>query len=163
MEDAIADYVERMARMISAMGLPPMAGRIWAYLLVCEPPEQTAGEVATALGASRGSISGMLRLLEAPGLVRRTTRRGDRREYVSVPPGAIVAVLESRLATTVAWRRLAEEGIELLREHPPASRLRLEELRDVYRHMERELPAMLERFRAERAAAAAAVVPAGKD
>jgi hypothetical protein len=37
-------------------------------------------------------------------------------------------------------------------------------VRDVYLHMERELPAMLERFKAERAARAAVPsVPAGKD
>lgn len=152
MDPALASFVERISRMLAAGGLPPMAGRIWGFLLVCDPPHQTAAQLGDALAASRGSISGMIRLLEPAGLVHRTTRPGDRREYLSVPPGSIVAILESRLPATVAWRRLAEEGLELLADRPPELRTRLEEVRDVYLHMERELPAMLDRFKAERAA-----------
>jgi DNA-binding transcriptional regulator GbsR (MarR family) len=91
----------------------------------------------------------MARLLQGAGLIHRTTRRGDRREYFSVPPGAIIAVLNSRMPVTVAWRQVADEGIELLRDRPPESRQRIQEVRDVYAFMERELPAMLERFMAE--------------
>ena len=49
----------RMARILAQEGLPPVAGRMWAWLLVCDPPEQTAAQLAEAVGASRGSISGM--------------------------------------------------------------------------------------------------------
>ena len=164
MDHELASFVERISRMLAAGGMPPMAGRIWGYLLVCDPPHQTAAQLGAALGASRGSISGMIRLLEPPGLVQRTTRPGDRTEYLSVPPGSIVAILEARLPQTVAWRRLADEGLELLADRPPELRSRLEEVRDVYLHMERELPAMLERFKADRAARAAAPsVPLRKD
>jgi DNA-binding MarR family transcriptional regulator len=149
--DAEEQYVERVAGMLAGAGLPRMAGRIWGFLMICDPPEQTAGAIADALHASRGSISSMARLLETAGLIRRTTRRGDRREYLSMPPGSIVAILESRLPSTAAWRMLAEDGLHLLADRPPESRARLEEVRAVYAHMERELPAMIERFKAERA------------
>lgn len=149
------EFVESVAAMLAGGGLPRMAGRIWGYLLVCEPVEQTAGDIAAALHASRGSISGMVRLLEPAGLVRRTTRRGDRREWFSVPPGSVISILESRLPSTVAWRRLAEHGLDLLAGRPPDVRARLEEVRDVYAYMERELPEMLAKFKAERAKAAA--------
>lgn len=148
-EAVLHDYADRIGRMLAMAGMPPMAGRIWGWLLVCDPPEQTAADLAHALGASRGSISGMVRLLESAGLVRRGARRGDRREYISVPPGSISAVLESRVPATVAWRRTAEEGLALLAEEPASRRSRLEELRAVYAFMERELPAMLDRFRVE--------------
>jgi DNA-binding transcriptional regulator GbsR (MarR family) len=150
--DQEEQFVERVAGMLSGAGLPRMAGRIWGFLMTCEPAEQTAGDIATALHASRGSISSMVRLLEAAMLIRRTTKRGDRREYFSMPPGSVIAILESRIPSTVAWRRLAEDGLELLADRPPESRARLQEVRDVYAHMERELPAMLERFKTERAA-----------
>ena len=35
-------FVERMGGILAAEGLPPVAGRLWAWLLVCDPPEQTA-------------------------------------------------------------------------------------------------------------------------
>ena len=138
--------VESMARMLSAGGLPLAAARMWAYLLVCEPPEQSAAELAETLHASRGSISGSARLLETAGLIRRSSRKGDRREYFSVPPGSIIQVLNARLPVTRAWRQLADEGLAILGDRTPASRARLQELRDVYAFMEQELPAMLERF-----------------
>jgi hypothetical protein len=149
-------FVETTARMLTASGLPRMAGRMWGWLLICEPPEQTAADLADALHASRGSISGTARLLEGAGLISRTTRRGDRREYFSIPPGAMTGILRTRLPVTVMWRRHAEEGLALVGDRPPGSRARLQELRDVYAFMERELPAMLERYFAEHAPAATA-------
>lgn len=140
------DLVESMARLLAAGGLPMAAARMWAYLLVCEPPEQSAADLAATLGASRGSISGSARLLETAGLIRRSRRRGERREFFSVPPGSIIQVLNARLPITTAWRRLAEHGLTVLRDRSPASRARLQEVHDVYAFMEQELPAMLERF-----------------
>ena len=52
-----------MGRYLGQYGLPPMAGRMWGWLLVCDPVEQTAGQLAEALHASRGSISGTGRML----------------------------------------------------------------------------------------------------
>ena len=47
--------------------MTPMAGRMWGWLLICEPPEQTAAEIAEALQASRGAISGTARILTTAG------------------------------------------------------------------------------------------------
>jgi DNA-binding transcriptional regulator GbsR (MarR family) len=150
MTPAEEQLVESMARMLAAGGLPLAASRMWAYLLVCEPPEQTAADLAEILHASRGSISGSARLLETAGLIRRSSRKGDRREYFSVPPGSITQVLNARLPVTTAWRQLAEHGLEVLKDRSPASRARLQEVRDVYAFMEQELPAMLDRFLEQR-------------
>ena len=45
-----------MGRFLAGLGMTPMAGRMWGYLLICEPPEQTAAQIAEALQASRGSV-----------------------------------------------------------------------------------------------------------
>lgn len=146
MTEQESELVERMAQMLAEAGLPRIAGRIWAYLLVSEPAQQSAADLADELGASRGAISGAVRLLETAGLVRRTRRRGERREYFHVPPGSIVAIVESRLPTTRAWRQLADHGLELMSSRTPAQRARMQEVRDVYAFMEQELPALLARF-----------------
>jgi DNA-binding transcriptional regulator GbsR (MarR family) len=150
MTDQEAELVEQMGQMLAASGLPRVAGRIWAYLLICEPPQQSAADLAESLHASRGAISGGVRILETAGLVRRTSRRGDRKEYFHVPPGSIVSVLNARLPVTTAWRRMAEHGLELLADRTPEQRARMQELRDVYAFMEQELPSMLERFLEQR-------------
>jgi len=150
MSEAEAAYVEKIAGLLVGAGLPRIAGRMWAWLLICDPPQQSAADLAEALHASRGSISSAARLLTTAGLVHRTSRRGDRREFFSVPEGAVISVLNSRLPVTVAWRQVADEGLTLLADRPPEHRTRIQEVRDVYAFMERELPAMLDRFMAQR-------------
>lgn len=146
MTEQEAELVEQMGQMLAAGGLPPVAGRVWAYLLICDPPQQSAADLAETLSASRGAISGAVRLLETAGLVRRSTRRGDRREYFDAPPGSIVSILNARLPVTTAWRRLADRGLVLLADRTPEQRARMQELHDVYAFMEQELPGMLDRF-----------------
>ena len=92
MNERQAAFVEEMGQYLSSVGMTPMAGRMLAWLLICDPAEQTAAELAEMLRASRGAISGAARALETAGFVRRSRRRGDRREYFSVPPGAIRAI-----------------------------------------------------------------------
>lgn len=150
MTDDEAELVEQMSQMLAEGGLPRVAGRVWAWLLICEPPQQSASDLANHLHASRGAISGAVRTLVTAGLVRRTSRPRDRREYFHVPPGSIISVLNARLPVTTAWRRLADSGLETLKDRSPESRARLQEVRDVYAFMEQELPSMLDRFLEQR-------------
>jgi DNA-binding transcriptional regulator GbsR (MarR family) len=149
MDERQAQFVEGVGQMLSAQGLPRMAGRMWAWLLICDPAQQTAAQLAHALHASRGSISDSARLLTSAGLISRTTRAGDRREYFSIPVGAVRTLMQGRMPGVIAMRRLMDEGLELLADHPPDQRARVQEVHDVYAFFERELPAMLERFEAE--------------
>jgi hypothetical protein len=151
MDDRQAHFVEGVGQMLMGQGLPRMSGRIWAWLLICEPPQQTAAQLAQELQASRGSISDSARLLTSAGLISRTTRPGDRREYFSVPPGAVRTLMQGRLPGVIAMRRLMDEGLAIMADRPADERARLQEVRDVYAFFERELPAMLERFDTERA------------
>ena len=45
----IAEFVEQFAMHLEAEGRPRMAGRVLAFLLVCEPPERMAAELAREL------------------------------------------------------------------------------------------------------------------
>lgn len=148
MTGAEAQFVESVGQMLARTGLPRMAGRIWGWLLICRPPEQSAAELAEQLQASRGSISDTARLLETAGLIRRATRPGDRREYFSVPVGSVGALLRGQLPAVRASRSLMAHGLELLSDQPPEARARLQEVHAMYAFFERELPALIERFEA---------------
>src|SRR5690349_21181500 len=82
-------FVEAMGQELATQGMPRMAGRVWGYLLIADPPEQSAQQIAERLAASRGAVSGAVRLLTAAGLIQRRTRRGDRREWLSAPEGTL--------------------------------------------------------------------------
>ena len=144
-------FVEEMGQALAAYGMTPMAGRMWGWLLICDPPEQTAADLAEALQASRGAISGTARLLATAGMIRRTKRGGDRREFFSAPPEAFETFLSSAGRIYHHFRQIAERGLAAIEDRPPAAKARLEEFRDVFAFMEQEVPAVVDRFLREHA------------
>ena len=144
-------FVEEMGQALASYGMTPMAGRMWGWLLICDPPEQTAAELAEALQASRGSISGTARMLANAGMIRRTTRRGDRREYFSVAPETFEQFLASAGRIYRYFREIAERGLVAIEDRPPQSRERLQEFHDVFAFVEEKVPAVLGQFLLERA------------
>jgi len=145
-----SEFVEEMGQFLASLGMTPMAGRMWGWLLICEPSEQTAAEIAEALHASRGAISGTARLLANAGLVRRSTRPGDRREYFSAPAEALDSMLMSAASLYRQMRRIAERGLAAIEDRPAESKARLEEFRDVMGFVEVEVPRVIARFLADR-------------
>jgi DNA-binding transcriptional regulator GbsR (MarR family) len=160
-----SQFVEEMGQFLGSLGMTPMAGRMWGWLLICEPEEQTAADLAEALQASRGAISGTARILANAGLIRRGTKRGDRREYFSAPPEALDSMLASAGALYRQMREIAERGLAATADRPPQARARLTEFRDVMTFVEQEVPRLVRGFLADRASAkgAGTVYPASKE
>jgi DNA-binding transcriptional regulator GbsR (MarR family) len=147
-----SSFVEEMGQFLGSIGMTPMSGRMWGWLLICEPQEQTAAQIAEALQASRGAISGTARLLASAGMIRRSTRGGDRREYFSAPPGGLETLLRSAGAMYHRLGEIAERGLAAIADHTPSSRARLEEFRDVMSFVEVEVPILVAEFVEKRAA-----------
>jgi DNA-binding transcriptional regulator GbsR (MarR family) len=141
-------FIEAMARVLG-VGMPPMAGRMWAYLAICDPPERTAAEIAERLQASRGSVSTMAQLLEHIGLIRRGTKPGDRREYFSIPSDAARTLIDKNAQQMRSARQVLDAGLELTADRSPDSRARLVDLRDAYAFFEREWPKLMDRYEQE--------------
>jgi DNA-binding transcriptional regulator GbsR (MarR family) len=144
-------FIEEMGQFLGGYGMTPMAGRMWGWLLLCDPPEQTAAEIATALQASRGAISGTARILASAGFIRRTTRPGDRREYFSSPPESLDSMLSNAGVTYRRLREIAEHGLVAV-DGRPSAEARMQEFRDVVAFIEAELPRLIDRFLRDREA-----------
>jgi DNA-binding transcriptional regulator GbsR (MarR family) len=145
-----SQFVEEMGQFLASLGMTPMAGRMWGWLLICEPAEQTAAEIAEALHASRGTISGTARLLATSGMIRRATRPGDRREHFSAPPEGLDLLLGSAAAIYRQMRAIAERGLDAIADRPAESRARLQEFHDVMAFVEREVPLVIAQYLRER-------------
>ena len=143
-------FVEEVGILFEQTGMPRMAGRILGWLSVSDPPHQTTSDLTEALMASKGSISTMTRLLIRIGLIERLSLPGQRRDYFRFKPGAWHQLIQDSLVQTTAFRQLAERGLELLESKTHANRQWLEEMRDMYVFMEREFPALVERWEQER-------------
>lgn len=150
MDERRASYVEDFGLMFEGFGLPRMVGRVLGVLLISDPPDLSAEELAEALQASRGSISSATRTLVTMGLVQRRTRRGERRDYFRMKPGAWDELMRRELEGLARFRQMAERGLDIASSDSPEARRNLEEMREFYAYWERELPAVLERWEDDR-------------
>ncbi len=143
-------FIEAVGLSFEQAGLPRMAGRILGWLLICDPPHQSPGELAEVLQASKGSISSMTRLLEQLGVIERLSLPGERRDYFRIRSESWAALFKRRMELVSNFRQLADRGLELLSEHTPEQRQRLDEMRNMYAFFEYEVPRLLERWEQER-------------
>ncbi|MEV1167642.1 helix-turn-helix domain-containing protein [Nonomuraea sp. NPDC049784] len=121
--ERILDWVERAAMFCTdEYAVPPIAGRVLAWLMICDPPEQSAGQIAEAIGASRASLATNIRLLTDAGFVRRRTRPGQKTNYYRVDDDAWERVVRRRVAGLAAFREITAAGMELT--GPDAGRTR---------------------------------------
>ncbi len=144
------EFIEEMGLSLAHQGLPRMAGRLLGALLIADPPEQSAEELAQTLKASRGSISTMTRMLEAPGLIERVSKPGDRRVYYRNKPDAWYQSAKTRVTQLATMRRLAEKGLSLIEGSDADVRRGLKDMHDFYVFWENEMPKVLDRWKHER-------------
>ena len=130
MNEALWEFIDATGEWWSkSYGLPRMTGRVFAFLLVCDPVEQTAAQIGDALDASKGSISAATGMLVRAGMVDRLHVRGQRADRFRLRPDAWDEQIRNQGAAQA--RALIAQGLEALSDAPRARRARLEEL-DVF-------------------------------
>ncbi|MEV0999538.1 transcriptional regulator [Nonomuraea sp. NPDC050202] len=112
--EQVLEWVERVATFVSEeWGLAPITGRILGWLMACDPPAQTAGDIAGAIGASRASLTTNMQLLTSVKLIRRFRRPGERNVYYQIEDDAWSKVIRQKLAAFTAFDELVAEGLKL--------------------------------------------------
>jgi hypothetical protein len=97
----------------------------------------------------RGGI-GRDQMLSTVGLIERVPAPGSHREHYRLREGAWVTLMSAQNSMVQAMFEAADQGIKASGDDSPAAR-RLTEMRDFYGFMFRELPALVDRWRADRA------------
>src|SRR5579864_8212128 len=83
--DAEITFADHMGRFYARRyAFPPMVGRLLGYLAVCDPPEQSIGELAEALLASRSAITGAVGVLETLHAISRSRSAGERMDRIRI-------------------------------------------------------------------------------
>ena len=139
-------FVERVGEFFSRLGHQRIAGRLIGWLLISEPEHQSAAELVEVVSASKASISINLRLLMAAGLVERIGVPGERRAYYRLRPIAWTRDWDTKLGQIAELRRIADSGLELLKDEPAPRGKRLQGMRDYYAFMGRELPPVIDKW-----------------
>ena len=120
--DAEITFADHTGRLYARRyGMAPMVGRLLGYLAICDPREQSIGELADALLASRSAIAGAVGTLETLGLIRRSRAAGERMDRIQID---ITAPRSTGFDVTEYQEQgdLAREGLELLADAPPERR-----------------------------------------
>lgn len=113
-QERLLEWVERVAMYLARDGVPPIAGRVLGWLMVCDPPEQSAGQISAAIGASRASLTANLRLLSSMGFLTWRTRPGERTVYYRMADEAWSVVVRQQIAGVTSFLDITREGLDLV-------------------------------------------------
>ncbi len=149
-EQAVGPFIERFASVLVEAGVPPMPARVFAALLVTDSGRLTAAELTELLGASPAAISGAVRYLSHVGMIARQREPGSRRDVYLLRNDLWYEMTLGRDQVLAHWASAAQDGAEILGPLTPAGR-RLADSYDFFVFVQRELPALLERWRARQA------------
>ena len=108
MHQRLAHFIEEMGLFFESEGMPRIAGRLFAYMLLQEEP-CSLDDLTTDLKVSKTSVSTNARLLEQHGMIQRVARPGDRRDYYVAAPNQ-TRTIELRLEGVRRMARLLEEA-----------------------------------------------------
>jgi DNA-binding transcriptional regulator GbsR (MarR family) len=124
-------FVEDVARLLMPWGVPPVAARLYGYLLLCPRPV-SLDQITGDLGISKSSASVAARLLESYTLARRHSEPGTKRALYAVADDYEAMIQQqNRLLDALAQQLNAGAGIVPSKE----VNARLEEMAEFYRVM----------------------------
>lgn len=150
MDEETSQFIEAFGLHYERIGLSQTAGRIAGYLMICEPPHQTLDDISTALQMAKSTINTTIRSMTAFTITERVSLPGDRKHYYRISRDLWEGRLKRSMDQFKGFRMMAEQGLALMQEASPESRQRLQEMYDLHDFLEREFPALLERWHAER-------------
>ena len=144
------NFVEEVGIVFEQTGLPRMTGRVFGWLLISDPPYQSPAELAEVLMASKGSISTTIRLLTQLGLLERFVIPGERHGHFRLREDALLRTIQHGLEDEIKlFRTIAQKGLGLMKDQASIRRHWLEEMYDRYTFLEKEFPALMERWQRE--------------
>ena len=101
--------VEKMGVIFEQSGLTPMHGRVFAFLLISEPPAQDFYAIQEFLKASKSAISTALKFLTDMKMVRYITFSGDRKRYFQVDVDGWLEETKAQLEYVDTVRELTQD------------------------------------------------------
>ncbi|MFF6997676.1 GbsR/MarR family transcriptional regulator [Streptomyces sp. NPDC008313] len=149
-EEAVSRFVEGFAAQLVEAGMQRMPSRVFAALLASDSGALTSAELGGQLQVSPAAVSGAVRYLAQQHMVSREREPGSRRERYRVHGDQWYEALTSREAVLKRWQSALRDGVDSLGEQTPAGR-RLAETLAFFDFVDREVAAMMDRWRAHRA------------
>lgn len=145
-EAALAAFRERFAQILTESGMPRMASRVFAALVVTDSGKLSAAELADQLGVGAPAISGAVKYLVQVRLVERGREPGSRRDFCRIHEHTWSHYISQSDPLLAQLRTRAAEGADLLGRDSPAGR-RLDETRRFFEFLRAEMEQSMAKWR----------------
>ncbi|WP_433202745.1 GbsR/MarR family transcriptional regulator [Nocardia sp. CA-107356] len=139
-------FVERLGGAMAASGVPQMAARVLAQMLISEKGVMTSAELADALQVSQPSISGAVRFLAQIGFVSRERVPRTRKDQYRIRDNVWETVLTLRNDSLDAWKTNLKYGVDTFGADTPTGR-RLTEAVDFFDFVQQDMHGLIARWR----------------
>ncbi|MCI2416810.1 MarR family transcriptional regulator [Saccharopolyspora sp. K220] len=139
------EFVDRMGLCMEKFGASRTMGRVYGWLMICDPPDQSMTEMASTLEVSKTSISTVVRLLHDAGMVERYPAP-NREHHYQITSGGWSQVLRVQMASARGAIEAAEFGLSILATERIAQQERLAEFRDLFQFQEQETEEFIRRW-----------------
>lgn len=130
---------------MEAMGLTPVASRVFVYLLLSEQHQATFEHMVEYFGVSKSAISNALKMLEAVKMVDAKTIGGQRKRYFSVSMKTMFS--EDYLSRKIKEFYTILDDARNIRQANDELNDELEDISSLYKMMLFEIPLILERWK----------------
>jgi DNA-binding transcriptional regulator GbsR (MarR family) len=130
---------------MEAMGLTPVAARIFVYLLLSEQHQATFEQMVDYFGVSKSAVSNALKMLEAVKMVEARTLGGQRKRYFSVNIKNMFS--EDHLSSKIKEFYTILDEVINTRQVNDDFNAELEDVSELYKMMLFEIPLILERWK----------------
>ncbi len=139
------EFVDRMGLVMERLGGTRTMGRLYAWLMICDPPQRSLTELAAQLGVSKTAVSTVARQLEAGGMIERapTPHREHRYRVVS---GGWTHSIQVQMAALRLSLDAVDFGLSVVGEDLPEQRARLEETRQFFAFTVQDADEFLQRW-----------------
>ncbi len=120
--------IEEFAVRMELFGLPKLAAKLHAAMILAEPPEKSTADLMRLTGGSKGAISQMLRLLDHFGMVERCAAPGKRGHRYRLPKNFMLEMFQQKMNAVLGMRDFLHSFKEDLENTNEYARQNIEEM-----------------------------------
>jgi DNA-binding transcriptional regulator GbsR (MarR family) len=139
-------FIEDLSVKMEEMGLPRMAGKIQAALLISDTPHLTAKELAEIVGGSKGAINTMTHLMLRFSIIEKFTIPGKRSTYFRLKDNYMIEMIKHKIKTIKSYRETLEFGMIIVEDQSPEIKERLRKSCELNKFMTIELENILKKL-----------------
>ncbi|MDG9715479.1 helix-turn-helix domain-containing protein [Streptomyces sp. DH24] len=142
----LRECAERLALTLAQSGMQRTTARVMTALLFTQQETLTAADLCEELKISSGAVSGAVNQLIPTGMIERVPAPGSRRDHYRFREHAWATLMGNQNALLDSMWNAAAEGIKAAGHDSVAGR-RLDEMQDFYGFMQREMAALIDKWR----------------